>query len=58
MKKQLRTNVLCFLFDLKPKSVITRTLFYFLVHMFISRTLFYFLINMANVLMKDCLVSF
>jgi len=32
MKKQLRTSVLCFLFDFKPKSVIIRTLLYFHVH--------------------------
>jgi len=44
MKKQLRTSVLCFLFDFKPKFVIIRTLLYFPIHTLISRTLFYFLV--------------
>jgi len=33
MKKQLRIYVLCFLFVINPKSVITHTLFFFLFNM-------------------------
>jgi len=58
MRKQLRTYVLGFLFDFKPKSVIIRTLLSFLVYMCIRRTLFYIPVNMDNVcgILVVCLI--